>query len=80
MPTRAERRERQDGMFMPKAALAHFMAVMRMLQDRPEENGSRTSAGAHLYVRTADVIEAHAVGGRGLHIFQCYGSRLGKTQ
>ena len=29
MPTQAERRERQDGMFMPKAALAHLMAVIR---------------------------------------------------
>ncbi|XP_030211514.1 uncharacterized protein LOC115543102 [Gadus morhua] len=28
MPTQAERRERQDGMFMPKAALAHLMAVI----------------------------------------------------
>ena len=51
-----------------------------MLQDRPEQNGSRPSAGARLYVRTADVIEAHAVGGRGLHTFQCYGSRPGKTK
>ena len=51
-----------------------------MLQDRPEENGSRTSAGACLYLRTADVVEAHAVGGRVLQIFQCHGSRLGITQ
>ena len=29
MPTQTERRERQDGMFMPKAALAHLMAVIR---------------------------------------------------
>ena len=29
-----------------------------MLQDRPEENGNRTSAGARLYLQTADVIEA----------------------
>ena len=28
----------------------------------------------------ADVIEAHAVGGRGLQNVQCYGSRLGITQ
>ena len=29
MPTQAGRRERQDGMFMPKAALAHLMAATR---------------------------------------------------
>ena len=29
MPTQTERRERQDGMFMPKAALAHLMAAIR---------------------------------------------------
>ncbi|CAL8286541.1 unnamed protein product [Boreogadus saida] len=28
MLTQAERRERQEGMFMPQAALAHFMAIM----------------------------------------------------
>ncbi|CAL8387716.1 unnamed protein product [Boreogadus saida] len=29
MPTQAGRRERQDGMFMHKAALAHLMAAIR---------------------------------------------------
>ena len=27
--TQTERRERQDGMFMPKAALAHLMSAIR---------------------------------------------------
>ena len=80
MLIQAERRERQEGMFMPQAALAHFMAVMRqdvtrvtLLSDadcpgvhvrifqyarNAEENGSRTSASAHVYLQTADVNEA----------------------
>ena len=109
MPTQAERRERQEGMFMPQAALAHFMAVMRQDvtrvtlladADRPgahvcifqyarnaEENGGAERPPAPAYIcelrtslRPADVIEAHAVGGRGLQILQGYGSRLGITQ
>ena len=105
MPTQTERRERQDGMFMPKAALALLMAVIRQdvtrvtcLADADrlrvhniylftsvcyrivlKKMGAERLL-AHRYVRTADVIEAHAVGGRGLHIFQCNGTRLGKTQ
>ena len=34
MPTQAGLRERQDGMFMPKAALAHLMAAIRQDETR----------------------------------------------